>query len=81
MPNVGAWAQLLSHYAFGIPLSVALTLGLEWRLMGIWVGLTVTGLLVSIMEGLYVWFLDWDGPMEDAMICNAAEDILKLPSF
>ncbi|KAH8894149.1 MATE efflux family protein [Thozetella sp. PMI_491] len=77
-PHVGAWAQLLSHYAFGIPLSAMLALGLDWGLMGIWVGLTLTLLLVSIMEGLYVYYLNWDGPMEDAMRRNAAEEMLKL---
>lgn len=39
--EIGGYANLGSYYLVALPISLALSFGLDWKLNGLWVGLTV----------------------------------------
>ena len=43
--SIGGPANLIAYYVISLPISLALTCGLDWRLEGLWSGVTV-GLIV-----------------------------------
>lgn len=45
--------------------------------MGLWARVTLTLLLMSLTEGVYLFFLDWSRPMEDAVRRIATEVVLR----
>ncbi|KAJ3183331.1 hypothetical protein HDU85_002357 [Gaertneriomyces sp. JEL0708] len=59
-PELGAYINLAGYYILGIPLGLYLTFGpLKMDLLGLWVGLTVALLGVSIMLLAVVGRMDW----------------------
>lgn len=39
--SIGGPANLISYYVISLPISLALSFGLDWKLEGLWGGLTV----------------------------------------
>lgn len=70
---IGAWIQTLGYYVVGIPCSVGAAFGLGWKLNGLWAGISVAMLLICCLQGIYLYFLDWSGLIEDAKGRNDAE--------
>ncbi|KAI9017663.1 mate-domain-containing protein [Gaertneriomyces semiglobifer] len=59
-PELGAYINLAGYYILGIPLGLYLTFGpLKMDLLGLWVGLTVALLGVSVMLLAVVGRMDW----------------------
>jgi MATE family multidrug resistance protein len=44
-PEIGGYANLISYYLVALPISFGLAFGLDWRLNGLWIGVTI-GLIV-----------------------------------
>jgi MATE family multidrug resistance protein len=70
---IGAWIQTLGYYAVGLPCSIGAAFGLGWQLNGLWVGISIAMLLICVLEGIYMYFLDWSSLVEDAKCRNALE--------
>ncbi|KAI8622643.1 mate-domain-containing protein [Chytriomyces sp. MP71] len=65
-PEIGAYLNLLGYYVMGIPIGLALCFSLDYKLFGLWVGLTVALFLVAIVELVLIWRLDWAKEAENA---------------
>jgi MATE family multidrug resistance protein len=70
---VGAWIQTLGYYVVGLPCSIGSAFGLGWHLNGLWAGISAAMLLICILEGIYMYSLDWSSLVEDAEGRNALE--------
>jgi MATE family multidrug resistance protein len=70
---VGAWIQTLGYYVVGLPCSIGSAFGLGWHLNGLWAGISAAMLLICILEGIYMYSLEWSSLVEDAEGRNALE--------
>jgi MATE family multidrug resistance protein len=69
----GAWVQLVGCYAVGLPVSGYTAFGLDWRLKGLWTGIALAMVFVCIVQGLYLWKVDWRRLVDDARHRNDGE--------
>lgn len=44
---IGGPANIISYYVISLPISLTLAFGLDWKLEGLWIGVTV-GLIVYV---------------------------------
>ncbi|KAG6004142.1 hypothetical protein E4U21_001359 [Claviceps maximensis] len=70
--SIGGPANLISYYVVSLPISLALAFGLGWELQGLWAGVTVGLVLVSIIEYTYLLKTDWHKAALEAEARNAA---------
>ena len=63
---IGALIQTLGYYAVGLPCSIGAAFSLGWHLRGLWAGISIAMLLICVLEGLYLYLLDWSSLVEDA---------------
>ncbi|GAO16586.1 hypothetical protein UVI_02019760 [Ustilaginoidea virens] len=70
--SIGGPVNLVSYYVVSLPISLALSLGLGWKLEGLWVGITVGLVLVSSIEYVYLLKTDWHKAAREAAARNAA---------
>lgn len=70
---IGAWAQTLACYALGLPCCVFTAFGLGWQLKGLWTGISLAMAVAAVLEGAYLWFLDWQKLVDEARKRNAME--------
>ncbi|CAK7199959.1 hypothetical protein SEUCBS139899_002647 [Sporothrix eucalyptigena] len=70
--EIGSYANLAAYYIVALPISFALGLGLDWRLPGLWGGVTVGLFLVTVAENLYLYYFNWNHAVEEAEIRNAS---------
>ncbi|KAK3323510.1 mate-domain-containing protein [Cercophora scortea] len=68
----GGYANLVCYYLVALPISFGLGFGLDWRLPGLWIGVTLGLLLVSIVEYWFIYQSDWDLVAKEAENRNAA---------
>ncbi|KAK3680742.1 mate-domain-containing protein [Podospora appendiculata] len=68
----GGYANLVCYYLVALPVSFGLGFGLDWRLPGLWIGVTIGLLLVSIVEYWFIYQSDWDLVAKEAENRNAA---------
>lgn len=65
--TIGGYANLLVYYLVAVPLALFLCFGpAKWGLAGLWTGCVVGSALISLSEGLYVLFFNWEKAVQDA---------------
>ncbi|KKZ66839.1 hypothetical protein EMCG_07444 [[Emmonsia] crescens] len=69
--SFGGYVQLFCYYAVAMPISMGTAFGLGWGLWGLWAGVAVALLLVSIIEGVFLTRTDWEVSVSDAKKRNA----------
>ncbi|KAK8052104.1 MATE efflux family protein [Apiospora rasikravindrae] len=70
--HFGGYANLLSYYLVALPISFGLAFGLDWRLEGLWIGVTIGLVIVATVEYVYIWRSDWDQSIREAEDRNAS---------
>ncbi|CAK7268855.1 hypothetical protein SEPCBS119000_003273 [Sporothrix epigloea] len=70
--EIGSYANLAAYYIVALPISFGLGLGLDWRLPGLWAGVTVGLFLVTVAENLYLYGYNWDSAVAEAELRNAS---------
>lgn len=70
--SIGGPANLISYYVISFPISLILAFGLDWKLEGLWAGITVGLVIVSIIEYTYLLKTDWHKAALEAEARNAA---------
>ncbi|KAK7418373.1 hypothetical protein QQX98_003993 [Neonectria punicea] len=68
---MGGPANLFAYYALSLPLSLGLAFGLDWRLSGLWIGVTVGTISVSLIEYIYLTKVNWHNAAVEAANRNA----------
>ncbi|KAH8879657.1 MATE efflux family protein [Thozetella sp. PMI_491] len=68
----GGYANLACYYLVALPISFGLGFGLDWKLSGLWIGVTLGLLLVSLVEYWFIYVSDWDRAVKDAENRNAS---------
>lgn len=69
--EIGGYVQLFCYYAIAMPISFGTTFGLNWGLFGLWSGVALALLLVSIIEAFFLTQTNWHRSVEDALRRNA----------
>ena len=64
--EIGGYVQLFAYYAVAMPISMGTAFGLGWRLEGLWAGLAIALGIVGIIEGAFLWQVDWQRSVEEA---------------
>lgn len=64
--EVGGYVQLFCYYAIAMPISMGTAFGLGWKLEGLWAGVAIALGLVAIIEGVFLWSVDWERSVNDA---------------
>ncbi|KAH7206151.1 tyrosyl-DNA phosphodiesterase-domain-containing protein [Fusarium oxysporum] len=70
--SIGGPANIIAYYALSLPCSLALAFGLDWKLSGLWLGVTVGTMSVASIEYIYLLRTDWHKAAEEAALRNAA---------
>ncbi|KAH7222138.1 tyrosyl-DNA phosphodiesterase-domain-containing protein [Fusarium oxysporum] len=70
--SIGGPANIIAYYALSLPCSLALAFGLDWKLSGLWLGVTVGTMSVASIEYIYLFRTDWHKAAEEAALRNAA---------
>ncbi|KAK4199666.1 mate-domain-containing protein [Triangularia verruculosa] len=68
----GGYANLVCYYVVALPISFALGFGLDWKLTGLWIGVTVGLGLVSLVEYAFIYASDWHQAAREAENRNNA---------
>ena len=68
--EIGGYVQLAAYYAIAMPVSMGTGFGLGWRLHGLWMGVAIALFLVGLIEGLFIFNIDWERSVEEARIRN-----------
>ncbi|GKZ30796.1 hypothetical protein AbraIFM66950_010332 [Aspergillus brasiliensis] len=69
--EIGGYVQLFCYYAVAMPISFGTTFGLQWGLFGLWSGVALALLLVSVIEAFFLTQTNWHRSVEDALRRNA----------
>ena len=69
--SIGGPANLIAYYVISLPLSIGLAFGLDWKLEGLWAGVTVGLIVVSLIEYIYLLYTDWEDAAREAALRNA----------
>ncbi|KAF1844179.1 MATE efflux family protein [Cucurbitaria berberidis CBS 394.84] len=64
--NIGGWYNLFIYYVIAVPLALYLCFPKDLKLVGLWAGCAVGSSCITISEGLYMKFYDWNKAVEDA---------------
>ncbi|KAF2670965.1 MATE efflux family protein [Microthyrium microscopicum] len=67
-PAFGGWVNLSCYYLIALPMSIWTAFGLQWGLMGLWVGVTLALAIVTVAEALFLHVTDWQKVVEDAVM-------------
>ncbi|KAL3471123.1 mate-domain-containing protein [Aspergillus californicus] len=70
--EIGGYVQIFCYYAIAMPISFGTSFGLDWGLFGLWSGVAIALLLVSIIEAFFLTQTDWNRSVEEAVRRNAA---------
>lgn len=63
---IGGWCNLFVYYVIAVPLALFLCFSRDLKLVGIWAGCAVGSSLISIIEGVYMKYYNWERAVEDA---------------
>ncbi|KAJ1540104.1 hypothetical protein HK096_011596, partial [Nowakowskiella sp. JEL0078] len=66
--SIGAWANLVAYYIIGIPFGIVAAFAWKFGLVGVWAGLTIALCLVSLIEIVVVFRLDWREESQKALV-------------
>jgi MATE family multidrug resistance protein len=64
--NIGGWCNLFVYYVIAVPLALFLCFSKDLKLVGLWTGCAVGSSCISISEGMYIKFYNWDKAVDDA---------------
>lgn len=64
--KIGGLVGLLCWYGLGIPLAIGTGFGLGWELSGLWFGVAVALGTVPAIEGLAIYYTNWEKVIERA---------------
>ncbi|KAK9422536.1 putative Transporter [Seiridium unicorne] len=70
--HFGGYANLLAYYVVALPISFGTAFGLDWKLEGLWFGVTLGLFLVGAVEYWYIYTSDWDQAVREAEHRTAA---------
>lgn len=68
--KVGGYVQLLCYYVVAMPISLSTAFVLDWGLLGLWSGVALALALVSLIESIYIRYMNWQSCVEDAIRRN-----------
>ncbi|KAK4156532.1 ethionine resistance-conferring protein 1 [Chaetomidium leptoderma] len=68
----GGYANLVCYYLVALPISFGLGFGLDWKLTGLWIGVTLGLFIVSLAEYWFAWRVDWHQAAKEAEHRNAS---------
>lgn len=68
---MGGPANLFAYYAISLPCSLVLAFAFDWRLSGLWTGVTFGTITVSLIEYIYLVKADWHKAAAEAAARNA----------
>ncbi|KAF4988993.1 hypothetical protein FDECE_14847 [Fusarium decemcellulare] len=63
---IGGYANLFSYYIVALPIALWTGFALDWKLAGLWAGLTAGLAVVSGLETLYLYATNWDDAVAQA---------------
>lgn len=69
---IGGPANLISYYVISLPVSLGLAFGLGWKLDGLWLGVCVGLICVTVFEYTYLAVTDWHQATAEAAHRNEA---------
>ncbi|KAK4639985.1 hypothetical protein QC761_700100 [Podospora bellae-mahoneyi] len=72
---IGGYANLFSYYLVALPISLSTAFALDWKLSGLWTGLTMGLAVVSALELLYLYNADWESAVAQAEERMKSEDV------
>ncbi|OWY42404.1 putative transporter [Alternaria arborescens] len=64
--NIGGWCNLFVYYVIAVPLALFLCFKQDMKLVGLWTGCAVGSSCITITEGIYMKFYNWDKAVDDA---------------
>ena len=64
--KIGGFVGMLCWYLLGIPVAVGTGFGLGWELRGLWFGVALALVSVSVIEGLAIYHTSFEKMVEDA---------------
>lgn len=70
--SIGGPANLIAYYVISLPISLGLAFGSGWKLEGLWTGVTIGLIVVSLIEYVYLMYVDWEDAAREAAMRNAA---------
>ncbi|KAH7007557.1 multidrug and toxin extrusion protein [Ilyonectria destructans] len=70
--EIGGPANLVSYYLVSLPISLYLAFVLDMKIEGLWIGVTIGLILVSIIEYGFLLMTDWRKAVMEAEARNAA---------
>jgi len=70
--KIGACINFVGYWIIGIPLSVIFCFIFNWNLNGIWFGMATALFIVTVLELIIIYRIDWDEEVQ-----MAAERIRK----
>ncbi|KAJ5690821.1 hypothetical protein N7462_005213 [Penicillium macrosclerotiorum] len=68
--EIGGYIQLFCYYAVAMPISMGLTFKFDWGVEGLWTGVAIALLLVSITEVIFISRISWERSVEEAQQRN-----------
>ncbi|KAJ4995133.1 putative transporter [Colletotrichum sp. SAR 10_66] len=72
-PAIGGYTNLVVYYLIALPVSFGTGFGLDWKLKGLWTGVTGGLALVSVIEYAFVVLFDWNQAAREAESRNSAQ--------
>ncbi|ATY67179.1 MATE efflux family [Cordyceps militaris] len=69
--SIGGPANIFGHYVIALPLSLTLAFYFDWKIKGMWTGITGGLIVVSIIEYFYILKVDWQKVATEARSRNA----------
>jgi len=72
---IGGYANLFSYYVIALPISLSTAFALDWKLSGLWAGLTAGLAVVSALELVYLYHADWESAVAQAEARMKSEDV------
>lgn len=69
--KITTYVHLPAYYVVAMPISIVTAFTLNWGLFGLWIGVTLALLLVSVVEFIYIQYLDWDRCVDAAVRRNS----------
>ncbi|CAG9937141.1 unnamed protein product [Clonostachys rosea f. rosea IK726] len=70
--SIGGPANIIAYYVISLPISLGLAFGLGWQLQGMWLGVTVGLIVVSLIEYTYLLNTNWHSAAREAQSRNEA---------
>lgn len=64
--QIGAIVNFVGYYVIGIPFGLYTAFSLGWQLYGLWSGLTIALIIVSIVEIAVIVRIDWQKQTKEA---------------